>query len=144
MRDPHLAPSCSRGSVFSEASQHKARCSTRLLAVGFRTVNPPVLPVDFRETDAEGRVSLANQSTRQFLERQGIELVDGLDIRLCQPLRSADGRVDWKTADARAHFANHTGRWVAELLSPAIRSSVAAADHWSRRIPPDWLGPLAG
>jgi hypothetical protein len=45
-------------------------------------VNPPVLPVDFRETDAEGRVSLANQSTRQVLERQGIELVDGLDIRL--------------------------------------------------------------
>jgi hypothetical protein len=104
----------------------------------------PLIPVQFREKDPKGRVSLVNMWTREYLEEHGIGLTEGLDIHLCQRVIDDHGALDWEYAEGCATYVAESGFWLAELHSPPGRASSSPLGHWSRRIPKDLLGPLPG
>lgn len=103
----------------------------------------PTIPVWFRETDDRGRVSLANASTQRYLADEGIQLIEGAPVRLCEPISRSNHRLDWRVAEGRAVFLPEFGRWMAELETPILVASEAPREHWGRRIDPGFLGPLA-
>lgn len=107
-------------------------------------MQPLLIPVRFRETDARGLVSLANPLTDAYLRNRGLELSDGLQLRLADPPAGIENRIDWKVADGVARFDAPAGRWMAEVVSDVEVASALPAEHWARAIEPDWLGPLAG
>jgi hypothetical protein len=125
---------------YGDLAQAAIEAATRLR--DRRDADAPLIPVQFRELDDSGRVSLANAQTRTFMEQNGITLAEGLYVHLCQPEYSGD--LNWQVANAHATYLPQTGRWMAGLDSPLIRASESPADHWSRRIPPELLGPLVG
>lgn len=72
----------------------------------------PVLYADFNNADARGRVRLNGVGTVRDLGRLGLQLRDGLSVRVHDEQVEADGEVRY-SADERL--------WVAEIDWAAVR-----------------------
>jgi hypothetical protein len=103
-----------------------------------------VIPVVFREIDDRQRVSLMNSATQAYLVREGIDLTEGMMVRLCEPMAAPEHKLDWKVADGRVTYVRETGRWMVELDCPVVVASGVGDDHWAAKIEPAFMGPIAG
>jgi hypothetical protein len=107
-------------------------------------VEAQVVPVWFREADEQRRVSLMNSATQAYLQREGVDLTEGMELHLCEPMLGPEHKLDWKVADGRVTYVRGTGRWMVELLSPVVAASSVSDDHWAAKIDPAFMGPIAG
>jgi hypothetical protein len=76
---------------------------------------------DFQNLDDSNRLRLTCAGTRQDLERQGIELREGLSLTLYMDDADEAGRPDELRADGIVHFNEHEHCWVAAINWSALR-----------------------
>jgi hypothetical protein len=89
----------------------------------------PRVYADFQNLDDDHRLRLSCAGTRRDLERQGIELREGLALTLYTDDADDQGRPDELLADGRVTFNEAEGCWVAAVDWSALRhaSEEAAA-----------------
>src|SRR5579871_3260234 len=81
----------------------------------------PIIFADFQNLDDLNRLRLTCSGTRQDLDRQGIQLRDGLVLTVYMDDADDEGRPDELLAEGVVHF-NETERcWVAAIDWSAIR-----------------------
>jgi hypothetical protein len=81
----------------------------------------PRVYADFHNLDDANRVRLTCSGTQRDLDRQGIQLRDGLQLTLYTDDEDDDGRPDALLADATARFDRDQECWVAEVDWTALR-----------------------
>lgn len=77
--------------------------------------------VDFMKTDGSGRLLLTAMGTREDLKRLGIELREGLLLKLYSDDADEAGVRNDLIVDGSAHFDDANRHWVAEIDWNAIR-----------------------
>ncbi len=82
---------------------------------------PPRVYADFQNLDNENRLRLTCAGTRRDLERQRIELHEGLKLTLYTDDANDAGQSDELLADARVHFDTQSNSWVAAIDWKALR-----------------------
>ncbi len=91
----------------------------------------PRVYADFQNLDDENRLRLTCAGTRRDLERQALELREGMALTLYTDDAADDGQSDELLADAVVHFNQAENCWVAAIDWQAIRN--ASADAKLRR-----------
>jgi hypothetical protein len=81
----------------------------------------PRIYADFQNLDDENRLRLTAAGTRLDLERQGIELREGLLLTLYTDDADDHGQPDELMADGVVHFNNEENCWVAAIDWHALR-----------------------
>ncbi len=76
---------------------------------------------DFQNLDDSNRLRLTCAGTREDLERQGIELHEGLSLTLYMDDADEAGRPDELRADGVVHFNEDEPCWVAAINWSALR-----------------------
>ena len=82
--------------------------------------NPRVY-ADFQNLDDENRLRLTCAGTRRDLERQGIELREGMNLTLYTDDATDDGQPDELLAEGVVHYDSAENCWVAAIDWNAIR-----------------------
>ena len=77
--------------------------------------------VDFLKTDGSRRLLLTPLGTQEDLQRLGIELAEGLRLRLYSDDIDDGGNRDDLVVDGIAHFDAENNRWVLIIDWDAIR-----------------------
>jgi hypothetical protein len=78
-------------------------------------MNRPRIYADFHNLDDVNRVRLTCSGTQRDLDRQGVQLRDGLQLTLYTDDEDDDGRPDPLLADATVWFDRNQECWVAEV-----------------------------
>ena len=81
----------------------------------------PRVYADFQNLDDENRLRLTCAGTRRDLERQALELREGMALTLYTDDAMDDGRSDQLLADAVVHFNETENCWVAAVDWQALR-----------------------
>ena len=81
----------------------------------------PRVYADFQNLDDENRLRLVCAGTRRDLERQKIELREGMALTLYTDDADDQGRPDELVADGVAHFNEEENCWVEAIDWQAIR-----------------------
>ena len=81
----------------------------------------PRVYADFQNLDDENRLRLTCAGTRRDLERQALELREGLALTLYTDDATDDGQSDQLLADAVVHFNSAENCWVAAIDWQALR-----------------------
>jgi hypothetical protein len=81
----------------------------------------PRVYADFQNLDDDNRLRLVCAGTRRDLERQRIELREGMALTLYTDDADDAGRPDELLADGIVHFNEHEKCWVAAVDWQAIR-----------------------
>ncbi len=81
----------------------------------------PLVYADFQNLDDENRPRLTCAGTRQDLERQGIELREGLRLTLYTDDANDEGKPDKLLADGIVQYNQGEKCWVAAIEWNAIR-----------------------
>jgi len=81
----------------------------------------PRVYADFQNLDDVNRLRLVCAGTRRDLERQKIELREGMALTLYTDDADDQGRPDELVADGVAHFNEEENCWVAAIDWQAIR-----------------------
>ncbi len=92
----------------------------------------PQVYVDFLSTDDSRRLLLVKHGTVGDLERQGIELQEGLCLRAYSDDLDADGKPDNLVVDGVVHFDEQHQRWVLEIDWSAIQHESALHENDKR------------
>ena len=82
--------------------------------------NPRVY-ADFQNLDDENRLRLTCAGTRRDLERQALDLREGMALTLYTDDATDDGQSDELLADGVVHFNQTENCWVATIDWQAIR-----------------------
>jgi len=85
----------------------------------------PRVYADFQNLDDENRLSLTCAGTRRDLERQALELSEGMALMLYSDDATDDGQADELLADGVVHFNQAENCWVAAIDWQAIRHASA-------------------
>jgi len=85
----------------------------------------PRVYADFQNLDDENRLRLTCAGTRLDLERQALELREGMVLTLYTDDATDDGQSDELLADGVVHFNQAENCWVAAIDWPAIRLASA-------------------
>ncbi|MBI3411486.1 MAG: hypothetical protein HY040_24420 [Planctomycetes bacterium] len=85
----------------------------------------PRVYADFQNLDDENRLRLTCAGTRRDLERQALELREGMALTLYTDDATDDGQSDELLADAVVHFNEAESCWVAAINWQAIRHASA-------------------
>jgi hypothetical protein len=81
----------------------------------------PRVYADFQNLDDENRLRLTCAGTRRDLERQALELREGMALTLYTDDAADNGESDELVADAVVHFNQAENCWVAAIDWQAIR-----------------------
>ena len=81
----------------------------------------PRLYADFQNLDDENRLRLTCVGTRRDLERQGLELREGMTVTLYTDDANDNGQRDELLADGVVHYDAAENCWVATIDWNAIR-----------------------
>jgi hypothetical protein len=81
----------------------------------------PRVYADFQNLDDENRLRLTCAGTRQDLERQAIQLREGMHLTLYADDATDDGHPDELLADGVVHFNEAEKCWVAQIDWQAVR-----------------------
>lgn len=84
-------------------------------------MSSPKVYADFQNLDASHRLRLTSQGTLRDLERQGIELREGLGLTVYTDDEDDQGRPTELQADAVVHLDPDGGGWVAAIDWSALR-----------------------
>ena len=87
--------------------------------------------VDLMKADGNGRVWLTTIGTRRDLERLGIQLREGIPLKLWSDDVDDTGRPDNLIVDGIAHFSSEIGVWVALVDWQAVRHESELNDQGS-------------
>ena len=82
---------------------------------------PPRVYADFQNLDDENRLRLTCAGTRRDLERQGIELREGMALMLYTDDASDDGKPDALVTQGVVQYNEAERCWVAAIDWEAIR-----------------------
>jgi hypothetical protein len=85
----------------------------------------PRVYADFQNLDNENRLRLTCAGTRRDLERQALELREGMVLTLYTDDATDDGQSDELLADGVVHFNTPENCWVAAIDWQAIRHASA-------------------
>jgi hypothetical protein len=85
----------------------------------------PRVYADFQNLDDENRLRLTCAGTRRDLERQAIDLCEGMMLTLYTDDATDDGQPDELLADGVVHFNETEKCWVATIDWQAIRHASA-------------------
>ena len=86
--------------------------------------------VDLMKADGTGRVWLTTIGTRRDLDRLGIQLREGLPLKLWSDDIDAAGNTDNLLVEGVAHFYEERGVWVALIDWDRVRhQSESASDR---------------
>jgi hypothetical protein len=85
----------------------------------------PRVYADFHNLDDENRLRLTCAGTRRDLERQAVELREGMALTLYTDDATDDGQSDELLADGVVHFNQAENCWVATIDWQAIRHASA-------------------
>lgn len=85
----------------------------------------PKVYADFQNLDDENRLRLTCSGTRRDLERQSLELREGMALTLYSDDATDDGQPDELLADGVVHFNKAENCWVAAIDWQAIRHASA-------------------
>jgi hypothetical protein len=108
-------------------------------------MQPPLIWADFnasgitKPADEMTVVYLTKIGTIRDLKKQGLELTEGMPLRLYDNDLDKEGNEDNLVADGVAHFDEQAQRWTARVhVAGIIHVSEAAQDpdHWASEI--DW------
>lgn len=86
-----------------------------------KAMSTPRTYADFRNLDDENRLRLTCAGTRQDLQRQGIELREGMALTLYTDDANDNRESDELLADAIVHYDEAGQCWVAAIDWNAIR-----------------------
>jgi hypothetical protein len=92
---------------------------------GSNLVEHPRVYADFQNLDDENRLRLTCAGTRRDLERQALELREGMVLTLYTDDATDDGESDELLADGVVHFNQPENCWVAAIDWQAIRHASA-------------------
>jgi len=92
----------------------------------------PRVYADFQNLDDENRLRLTCAGTRRDLERQALELREGMVLALYTDDATDDGRSDELLADGVVHFNQAENCWVAAIDWQAIRHASAETNAHRR------------
>ena len=81
----------------------------------------PRVYADFQNLDDENRLRLTCVGTRRDLERQGIQLRQGMALTLYTDDADDQGQPDELRAEGIVHFNEHEKCWVAAIDWDALR-----------------------
>ncbi len=100
----------------------------------------PRVYADFQNLDDENRLRLTCAGTRRDLERQGIELRDGMTLTFYTDDANDEGQSDELQAEGVVQFNEAENCWVAAIDWHAIRHASeqpprSAQVSWPRRPP---------
>jgi hypothetical protein len=100
----------------------------------------PRVYADFQNLDDENRLRLTCAGTRRDLERQGIELKEGMVLTLYTDDATDDGRPDELLAEGVVHYDNAEECWVATIDWQAIRhaSQISGVNGGVETSASDW------
>ena len=85
----------------------------------------PRVYADFQNLDDENRLRLTCAGTRRDLERQALELSEGMALTLYSDDATDDGQADELLADGVVQFNQAENCWVAAIDWQAIRHASA-------------------
>lgn len=85
----------------------------------------PSVYADFQNLDDENRLRLTCAGTHRDLQRQSLELREGMPLTLYTDDATDDGQSDQLMADAIVHFSPTENCWVAAIDWKAIRHASA-------------------
>jgi len=92
----------------------------------------PRVYADFQNLDDENRLRLTCAGTRRDLERQALELREGMALTLYTDDATDDGQSDELLADGVVHFNQAENCWVAIIDWQAIRHASAEGNKQRR------------
>ncbi len=81
----------------------------------------PRVYADFQNLDGENRLRLTCSGTRRDLERQGIELREGMTLTLYTDDATDEGQPDELLAEGIVHYNEAENCWVAAIDWKEIR-----------------------
>ena len=84
-------------------------------------MNLPRVYADFQNLDDENRLPLTCAGTRRDLERQGIELREGIALTLYADDANDEGQPDELLAEGIVHYNQADDCWVAAIDWHALR-----------------------
>jgi len=90
---------------------------------------PPRVYADLQNLDDENRLRLTCAGTRRDLERQGIELREGMTLKLYTDDANDEGRPDELLADGVVHYNEAEKCWVAAIDWDALRHASEGPNH---------------
>jgi hypothetical protein len=89
----------------------------------------PRVYADFQNLDDENRLRLTCAGTRRDLERQGIELREGMPLTLYSDDATDDGQPDELLAEGIVHYDREAACWVAAIDWRALRHASDKPDR---------------
>ena len=92
----------------------------------------PRVYADFQNLDDENRLRLTCAGTRRDLERQAVELHEGMALTLYTDDATDNGQPDELLADAVVHFNQAENCWVAAIDWQGLRHASAVTKLQSR------------
>jgi hypothetical protein len=96
-------------------------------------MSPPLVYADFQNLDDENRLRLTCSGTRRDLERQGIELREGLILTLYTDDANDEGQPDELRAEGVVHYDTGAKCWVAAIDWQAIRHASDEPGYQEKR-----------